>query len=236
MKHRQKIYIIEDDTALARQIAIALERYGYACTTASNYAALEQDVAGERPELILLDVNLPKFDGFYWCRKIREVTKAPILMMSARSSSPDQIRGVESGADDYLTKPFDLDVLIAKIGAMLRRAYGELNTGTAPGEIIARQGITLFYDRQMLEADDKKIDLSPTEASLLRALLKAFPNTVSRNALFMEAWDNMAYVEENTLNVNIRRIRNKMQENRLPVSIRVVRSFGYKLVIGGEAN
>ena len=120
-----KITIIEDDRALAEQISRLLSRYGYDCTEAKDFLVVDRQIEVEQPDLILLDINLPKYDGFYWCRSLRERTKVPILIMSARNSTADQIRGMESGADDYVTKPFDPDVLLAKINATIRRSFDD---------------------------------------------------------------------------------------------------------------
>jgi len=228
-----KITIIEDDRALAEQISRLLSRYGYDCTEAKDFLVVDRQIEVEQPDLILLDINLPKYDGFYWCRSLRERTKVPILIMSARNSTADQIRGMESGADDYVTKPFDPDVLLAKINATIRRNYGELKPEfTDRG--VEKCGITFWENRQTVAYKERQTELSFTENNLFRELFSAFPDAVSRGELFMQVWDSDAFVEENTLNVNIRRLREKLTAAGIPVEIRVVRSFGYKLVIGGD--
>jgi DNA-binding response OmpR family regulator len=123
------ISIIEDDHMLAEQLSRLLSRYDYSCVRTKDFSAITTQIEADQPDLILLDVNLPKYDGFYWCRNLREQTKVPILIMSARNDTADQIRGMESGADDYITKPFDPDVLLAKVNAAIRRSYGELRPG-----------------------------------------------------------------------------------------------------------
>lgn len=186
-----------------------------------------------KPDLILLDINLPKFDGFYWCRRLRERTKVPILIMSARSDTADQIRGMESGADDYITKPFDPDVLLAKVNATIRRNYGTLKPGMAD-QGTEKCGVLFWKNRQTVVYEGAQAELSFTETQLFRELFDAFPDAVSRGELFMQVWDSDTFVEENTLNVNIRRLREKLAAARLPIEIKVVRSLGYKLVIGGS--
>lgn len=227
-----KITIIEDDRALAEQISRLLSRYGYSCIVTKDFSVVDRQIEEEQPDLILLDINLPKYDGFYWCRSLREHTKVPILIMSARNSTADQIRGMESGADDYITKPFDPDVLLAKVNATIRRNYGELKPLYADqGE--EKCGVTFWENRQTVAYGGQQTELSFTENSLFRVLFAAFPDAVSRGELFMQVWDDDAFVEENTLNVNIRRLREKLAAAEIPVEIRVVRSFGYRLVIGG---
>lgn len=227
-----KIIIIEDDRTLAEQIFRLLSRYGYDCIEAKDFSDIDLQIETERPDLILLDINLPKYDGFYWCRSLRELTKVPILIMSARNSTADQIRGMESGADDYITKPFDPDVLLAKINATIRRNYGELKPEYAD-QGTEKCGITFWENRQTIAYKGQQAELSFTESSLFRELFNAFPGAVSRGELFLQVWDSDAFVEENTLNVNIRRLREKISAAGIPIEIRVVRSFGYKLVIGG---
>lgn len=228
-----KIMIIEDDRALAEQIARLLSRYDYECLATADFSAIDSQIEAEQPELILLDVNLPKYDGFYWCRILRKLTKAPILIMSARNETTDQIRGMESGADDYITKPFDPDVLLAKINATIRRTYGELKPEQKEHGL-EKCGVLFLENRQIVEYEGRQVELSFTESSLFGGLFAAFPDAVSRGELFMRAWDSEAFVEENTLNVNIRRLREKLSAAGIPIEVRVVRSFGYKLVIGGD--
>ena len=136
---------------------------------------------------------------------------------------------LEYGADDYITKPFDSEILIAKINSLLRRTFGELS-GTTINEQLKVGNIILDKDRQQLLAGDKQIDLSITELKILKKLIEEYPNSVSRDELFFEVWDENNFVEENTLNVNIRRIRRKIDDNQLPIGIRTIRTFGYQLV------
>ena len=228
-----KIAIIEDDRTLAVQISSLLSRYGYDCTEAEDFSVIDRQIEEKRPDLILLDINLPKYDGFYWCRSLRERTKVPILIMSARSSTADQIRGMESGADDYITKPFEPDVLLAKVNATIRRNYGELKP-EYPDDGVEKRGVTFWEGRQTIAFRGQQTELSFTGSSLFRVLFAAFPDAVSRGELFMQVWDDGVFVEENTLNVNIRRLREKLADAGIPIEIRVVRSFGYKLIIGGD--
>lgn len=232
---KYSILIIEDDQILAEKISALLEKYHYTCLTAKDFDSLEELVGQIKPDLILLDINLPRYDGFYWCRKIRASNKVPILMISARNETYDQIRGMESGADDYLIKPFDLDVLLAKVNAIIRRNYGELKLADGEEEErTEKKGIMYYPGRQTAVFQKNSAELSYVEANLFYMLFQAYPDAVSRNELFMEVWDGTSYVEENTLNVNIRRLREKLKAQKIPVEIHAIRSYGYKLVIGGE--
>lgn len=230
------ILIVEDDAALAKQIVDLFERYRYACRTINSFDDVDAQVATLDPALVLLDVNLPRYDGFYWCRRIRESSHVPILMVSARDAVSDQVRGMEAGADDYMTKPFDLDVLLAKVQAQMRRNYGELGVSAHGLASVKRDGITFYPRLQRVEWDGRVVELSAVESSLFACLMKAYPETASRSDLYMAAWDDESYVEANTLNVNIRRLRDCFARAGIPVEIKVVRTVGYRLSIDGDGS
>lgn len=223
------ILIIEDDFGLAKSITNVLEKYNFRSSILDDFEKIEDIVVDTKPSLIVLDINLPYYDGFYWCRKIRKITSNPIMIISSRDSNMDQIMALEYGADDYITKPFDVEILIAKINSLLRRTFGELSSSTI-NETLKVGNIILDKDRQQLLAGENQIDLSITELKILKKLIEKYPNSVSRDELFFEVWDENNFVEENTLNVNIRRIRRKIDDNQLPIGIRTIRTFGYQLV------
>lgn len=223
------ILIIEDDFGLAKSITNVLEKYNFRSSILDDFQDIENIVMDTKPNLIILDINLPYYNGFYWCRKIRKITSNPIMIISSRDSNMDQIMALEYGADDYITKPFDSEILIAKINSLLRRTFGELSASTI-NETLKVGNIILDKDRQQLLAGENQIDLSITELKILKKLIEKYPNSVSRDELFFEVWDENNFVEENTLNVNIRRIRKKIDDNQLPISIRTIRTFGYQLV------
>lgn len=223
------ILIIEDDFGLAKSITNVLEKYNFRSLILDDFENIEDRAADTKPDLIILDINLPCYNGFYWCRKIRKITSNPIMIISSRDSNMDQIMALEYGADDYITKPFDVEILIAKINSLLRRTFGELSSSTI-NETLKVGNIILDKDRQQLLAGENKIDLSMTELKILRKLIEEYPNSVSRDELFYEVWDENNFVEENTLNVNIGRIRRKIDDNQLPIGIRTIRTFGYQLV------
>lgn len=223
------VLIIEDDFGLAKSIANVLEKYNFLPSVLDDFENIEQKVVDTKTDLIMLDINLPNYNGFYWCRKIRKITSNPIMIISSRDSNMDQIMALEYGADDYITKPFDSEILIAKINSLLRRTFGELSASTI-NETLKVGDIILDKDRQQLLTGENQIDLSITELKILKKMIEEYPNSVSREELFFEVWDENNFVEENTLNVNIRRIRRKIDDNQLPVGIRTIRSFGYQLV------
>ncbi|HBF4863833.1 TPA: response regulator transcription factor, partial [Clostridioides difficile] len=181
-----------------------------------------------KPHLVLLDVNLPKFDGFYWCRCIRQQSNLPIIFISARDGNVDQIRALESGADDYITKPFYYDVVMAKIKSNIRRVYGEYSTKINE-RIVELDGLKFYPERLELELHGKNLIITKKEGILIECLIKRYPKVVSRDYLLEKIWDDIEFVEENTLNVNVSRIRKRFEELGIDNAVQTIRGLGYKL-------
>ena len=223
-----RIYIIEDDISISTLLKNYIDRYGFEGVIATNFNDIMEEFDKCMPSLILLDINLPKFDGFYWCTKIRQKSNLPIIFISARESGMDQIRALESGGDDYITKPFQYEVVIAKIKSHLRRCYGEY----APKlneRIVELDGLKFYPERLELKLDDKNIIITKKEGILLECLMKKYPKVVSRDYLLEKIWDDIEFVEENTLNVNVSRIRKRLNDIGIEDAVNTVRGVGYKL-------
>ena len=204
-----KICMIEDDSDLAGLVKEYLERYDFKVSICEDFKNIDKFVDGHGPDLILLDINIPYFDGFYWCNEIRKITRVPIIFTSARTEDYDQVRAIMSGGDDYITKPFSYDLLLAKVNSQLRRAYGEYankETGSTCGDC------SFNKLRFTLKCKNKQIDLPKNEAILIGILFDSYPNVVSREKILSEIWDSEMFVEENTLNVTISRVRKKLKE------------------------
>ncbi|PWV92085.1 DNA-binding response OmpR family regulator [Paenibacillus cellulosilyticus] len=225
-----RIMIIEDDDKIASILQQYIERYGYEVIRATRFRELKQEYIDANPHLVLLDINLPHFDGFYWCRQIRTVSNVPIIFLSARVGDMDQVMAIENGGDDYMTKPFHLDVVMAKIKSALRRAYGEY-AAPAPSstDVLTTSGLTLDRARNIVEWNGSQADLSRNECLLLASLLAKAGRIVSRDDLLEALWDNVDFVDDNTLNVNVTRVRKKLEELGLPKVIETVRGQGYRL-------
>lgn len=170
------------------------------------------DFQEENPQLVLMDINLPVYDGYYWCQKIREVSKVPIIFISSRSTNMDMIMAMNMGADDFVTKPFQIDVLIAKINALLRRSYNYSDTDS---EVLSHNGITLNVDNGRMEIKGEMIDLSKNEYRLLYLLMKKHGKILTREKLLRALWDDERFVDDNTLTVNINRLRKKLSKQGL---------------------
>lgn len=223
----QRILICEDDPKLCKLLCQYLEKYGYVTEVVTNFNLVMETFHAHQPHLVLLDVNLPKYDGFYWCRQIRLVSKCPIVFISARDGEMDQVMALEYGADDYITKPFHYEVVMAKIRSQLRRVYGEY--APEPQErTVESGGLTLYAERMELLWQGETVSLTKREALLMELLLHRYPRVVSRELMLDKLWDE-SFVDENTLNVNIARVRKKLQELGLEDAVETIRGAGYRL-------
>ncbi len=224
-----KIMIVEDDPKLAKLLKEHLTKYGYDVVLTEKFDQVLDVFLEEKPALVLLDVNLPSYDGFYWCRQIRTVSTCPIMFISARDGDMDQVMALEHGADDYITKPFHYDVVTAKIRSQLRRAYGEY-APKMQERIVKQAGLCLYPERMELHYDSNVVAITKKEAMILELLLKRMPRVVSRQTLLEKLWDDQTFVDENTLNVNINRVRKKLSELGIQDAIETVRGEGYRMV------
>lgn len=224
-----KIMLIEDDASIARLLASHIEKYGYKSVMVRDFDKILELFVEINPHLVLLDINLPKYDGYYWCRKIRQVSTNPIIFISARDSEMDQVMGIESGADDYITKPFYYDVVIAKIKSQLRRCFGAFAPDAAEERRIEYEGLTLYPERPELHFNANSTILTKKEAVLAEILMGKSPKAVSRDMLLEKLWDDQAFIDENTLNVNVTRLRKKLQELGIDEALETVRGYGYRL-------
>lgn len=230
-KHR--IFIVEDDPKIASLLAETLRKYQYEVETIENFDTLIEQCLAFAPHIVLLDINLPSYDGYYWCRQLRQYTMCPIVFISARSGEMDQIFALENGGDDFITKPFNYEIVLAKIRSHLRRTYGEY--AVRQEERTVKQGqLTLYLERMELHLKDLAIPLQKKECIILDLLMKQAPKVVTRDHLLEELWDDQAFVDENTLNVNMTRVRKKLADYGITSSIETVRGAGYRFVLSAE--
>ncbi|MHB9939314.1 DNA-binding response regulator [Clostridium sporogenes] len=223
-----KIYIIEDDLSISLLLKDYITKYGFHVKVAENFENIMEDFNEFNPDVVLLDVNLPKYDGFYWCRKIRQKSKIPIIFISARDSGMDQVMALENGADDYIIKPFYCDVITAKIKSHIRRAFGEY-APKIDEKIVELQGLKFYKERSEIEFKDESVIITKKEGILLEYLMKKYPKVVNRDFLLEKIWDDIEFVEENTLNVNVSRIRKRLHKLGIEDGIETVRGVGYRL-------
>jgi DNA-binding response OmpR family regulator len=228
-----RILIVEDDVKIATLLADTLRKYHYDVKTVESFDNILEDFQAFNPHLVLLDINLPSYDGYYWCRQLRQLTTCPIIFISARSGEMDQIFALENGGDDFITKPFNYEIILAKIKSHLRRSYGEY--ATKQEERTIKQGqLQLFLERMELHTKNAEIPLQKKECVILELLMRQAPKVVSREKLLEELWDDQAFVDENTLNVNMTRVRKKLSDYHVRSTIETVRGAGYRFVLCEE--
>lgn len=201
-----KIMLIEDETTVAELLAKALRKWQFNVQIVSDFTTIDRQVSASNPQLILLDINLPVYDGYYWMQKIRNFSQVPVIFISSRDTDADKIMAMNLGGDDYIQKPFDLDVLIAKVNAMLRRTY-QYNDDTM---VLSHNGVSLNIQTREVYVGEQEITLSTNEFQLLWILIRAHGNVMSRDELLNALWQDKRFVDDNTLTVNISRLRQKI--------------------------
>lgn len=230
-KHR--IFIIEDDIKISTLLAETLRKYQYEVEIVKNFDDIVEQCNNFNPHIILLDINLPSYDGYYWCRQLRQHTKCPIIFISARSGEMDQVFALENGGDDFITKPFNYEIVLAKIKSHLRRTYGEYSSRQEERTIKLGE-LTLYLERMELHVKNVEIPLQKKECIILDLLMGEAPKIVTREKLLEELWDDQAFVDENTLNVNMTRVRKKLADYGVKSIIETVRGAGYRFVLSPE--
>ncbi|CAM3279579.1 response regulator transcription factor [Filibacter tadaridae] len=229
----KRIFIVEDDLKIAQLLADTLRKYQYEVAIVKDFERVTEESNAYDPHLILLDINLPSYDGYYWCRQLRQHTMCPILFISARSGDMDQVFALENGGDDFITKPFHYEIVLAKIRSHLRRSFGEY----APSQserTIKSGALNLFIERMELHIGDTIVPLQKKECVILELLINAIPKVVTREKLLEELWDDQSFVDENTLNVNMTRVRKKLTDYGVKSTIETVRGAGYRFIPAPE--
>lgn len=221
----QKIMVIEDDIAIQEELALLLENEGYMPLVVTNFTDIPGQAVLERPDLILLDIGLPGRDGFSLCAALRKAVSAPVIFVTSRDASTDEVRALSLGGDDYITKPYSVPVLLARIKAVLRRSSGE----PEPADILEAGGLRLSLTKGVVSANGKTAELTRNELQILACLMAHTGQIVSRADLIDALWDNQIYIDDNTLSVNMTRLRGKLAEIGLPDAIKTRRGMGYQL-------
>lgn len=220
-----KILVIEDDIRLNKLITEYLQKYRYEVIDIQDFKNVEIELEKSKADLVLLDINLPYYDGFQLCKTFRRISKVPVIIISSRDSEDEQIRGLELGADDYIVKPFNFDFLLTKMQVSIRRVYGEYANESNIIESIG--GIKLNKDTFKILYKQIELELSKNEFKLLSILIKNENRIVSREELLEELWDDTIFVDDNTLTVNIARIGIKLNELSVSEVILTKRGIGY---------
>ncbi len=221
----QKIMIIEDDPAIREELALILENEGYTSLPVTDFDGIPEQAMRERPDLILLDIGLPGRDGFSLCAALRKAVAAPVIFVTSRDAGVDEVRALSLGGDDYITKPYSVPVLLARIKAVLRRTGG----GPAPVDVLEAGGLRLSLTKGAVSANGKTAELTRNELQILSCLMIHAGQIVSRADLIDTLWDHQIYIDDNTLSVNMTRLRGKLADIGFPDAVKTRRGMGYQL-------
>lgn len=218
------IYVVEDDLAIFNSLKERLSQWSFIVKGPADFHNVMGDFIKEKPHLVIMDIQLPAYDGFHWCREIRAISKVPIIFLSSRDHPMDMVMAMNMGADDYVQKPFHSDVLLAKIQALLRRtyAYGE----EAP-DVLEWNGAMIDMKRSIIRLDGDEVELTKNEFFILVVLVQSNDEIVSRDDLIRKLWDDERFVNDNTLTVNITRLRHKLAEIGLGEAVVTKKGLGY---------
>ncbi len=218
-----KIMIIEDDLTIARTLKDHLSKWDYDVIYIDNFKNIIEQFKEFDPHIVLLDVMLPFFNGFYWCGEIRKISKVPVMFISSAGDNMNIVMAMNMGGDDFIVKPFDLNVLTAKLGAMLRRAYSLHSQINA----IEHNGVVLNLNDTTLNYDNNKIELTKNEYKILQLLMENTGKVVSRDEIMQHLWESDQFIDDNTLTVNMTRLRKKLSETGLDNFIKTKKGLGY---------
>ena len=222
-----KILIVEDDHTISSIIEEKLDKWGYKTSRVAEFNDILSNYTSFEPHLILLDINLPYYDGFYWCGKIRQLSNVPIVFISSRDTDGDKIRAITQGGDDYIEKPFSLDLLIAKVQAILRRTYSYSDQTL---NILQHKDLILDIEHLKVFYGEKEIELTRNESRILSMLIRNHDKIVNRTRLMKALWDDESFVDDNTLTVNVNRLRRKLETIGLEGYVKTIKGEGYRLI------
>lgn len=219
----KKIIIIEDDEVIRGELQSFLKKYGYEVKAPIDFNNIIEYVKNENTNLLLLDINLPVFDGYYICREIRKTSDVPIIIVTSRDSEVDELMSMNLGADDFITKPYNTEILLARITSILKRTYGNLKTNN----ILNYRNFNLNLSNATVMYKDKSLELTKNEVKILSYLINNKGNIVKRDSLMGYLWKSDYFVDDSTLNVNINRLRKKLEEIGIENPIETRRGLGY---------
>lgn len=218
-----KIMIVEDDLTIARTLKAHLVKWDYDVTYVTDFKDIIGQFKEYYPHIVLLDVMLPFFNGFYWCGEIRKISRVPVMFISSADDNMNVVMAMNMGGDDFIAKPFDLNVLTAKLRAMLRRAYslqGQINA-------IEHNGVVLNLNDTTLTFENHRIELTKNDYKILRLLMENKGKVVSRDEIMLTLWECDQFIDDNTLTVNMTRLRKKLSETGLNGFVKTKKGLGY---------
>ena len=220
-----RILVVEDDEIIARSVRRHLESWDYEVACVEDFANVMVEFSEFAPQLVLMDIKLPFFNGYHWCSRIREVSKVPVIFVSSASDNMNIVMAVNLGGDDFIAKPFDLDVLTVKVQAMLRRTYDF----SGESSVISCRGVLLHPAEAAVSYGEERLELTKNELRILQTLMENKEKVVSREMLMEKLWESDSFVDENTLTVNVNRLRRKLDGIGLGDFIVTKKGIGYRV-------
>ena len=220
-----KIYVVEDDKKIKNELTILLKKYGYKVLNCENYENIIDDILKADPHIVILDVNLPFYDGYYICRKLRKVSSVPIIIVTSRDSESDELMSLNIGADDYIAKPYNFQILLSRIALILKRTYDT----NKESNIIKYKDIELNISSTTISYNSKTAELTKNELRILYLLMQNPSNIITRDQIMNELWQSDQFIDDNTLTVNINRLRKKLDEIGLEDFLKTKRGQGYMI-------
>ncbi|MFJ8514257.1 DNA-binding response regulator [Lysinibacillus xylanilyticus] len=225
-----KILLIEDDPSIFEMIQTRFAQWSLLVAGPKDFQKVMNDFIEQKPQLVLIDIQLPAYDGFHWCREIRHISKVPILFLSSRDHPMDMVMAMQMGADDFVQKPFHMEVLLAKVQAILRRTYDYIEESM---DVTRFNGAVIDYARSEIMYEGNLASLTKNELFILRILVEKADQIVSRDDLMRKLWDDERFVNDNTLSVNVNRLRTKLEDIGLQEAILTKKGLGYMAVTQG---
>lgn len=220
-----KILLVEDDQVIRQQVGKLLSEWGFEVVLVEDFMEVLSLFVQSEPHLVLMDIGLPLFNGYHWCQEIRKISQVPIMFLSSRDQAMDIVMAINMGADDFITKPFDQQVLLAKVQGLLRRSY-EFGRDES---LLEYAGVILNTKSMDLHYQGEVLSLTKNEFQILRILFEHAGNIVARDDLMRELWNSDFFIDDNTLSVNVARLRKKLEEQGLARFIETKKGIGYGL-------
>lgn len=220
-----KIFLVEDDETIAKMVKNHLEKWDYEVRIAQKFDRIMAEFADYEPQLVLMDIGLPFYNGYHWCTQIRKVSNVPVVFLSSAADNMNIVMAVTMGADDFIAKPFDMQVLTVKIQAILRRSYDFAGNSS----VLEHKGAMLNISEAELSYEEESLELTKNELKILQTLFENKASIVTKDTLMTKLWESDTYVDENTLSVNVNRLRKKLASIGLSDFIITKKGIGYKL-------
>lgn len=220
-----RVLVVEDDMTIAELLGINLNRWGFDTHCVSDFNHIMDDFINIQPHIVLLDISLPFYNGYYWCSEIRKVSKVPIIFLSSHTENLDIVMAMNMGGDDYITKPFSLDIVIVKMQAVLRRTY----TYYTDTQVMKVGEVILNLNDSTLLHKGEAIELTKNEYRILTMLMNHKNTIVPRDDIMKHLWDSESFIDDNTLTVNINRLRKKLEDKGIKELIQTKKGMGYMI-------